>query len=133
MATFSGTPQNLLATFIIRHPGSEDLSATFDVGQDSEDLFAKFEAQATAELFAKFGVAHWEDLKAEFHVGQDSADLKAVVQIAHFEQLKATFIVSKANIPYAELKAHVWIGVNDETTMSQGIDDTTLQAIGVIT
>lgn len=100
-------------------PASADLLAKFEVGQDSADLYAKFEAQTTKNLYAKFIVRQpaSNELKATFHVGQDSADLKAIliVKNANTEDLLSYFIL-----------------INDTGVISQGIDAATLQALGII-
>jgi len=54
---------DLLGNAEIQQLGSADLLGKFDVGQDSQDLLGKFEAQVTVDLLAKFDV------------GQDSQDL----------------------------------------------------------
>ena len=129
-----GIPQDLKAIGTIRQgPVAVNLLARFEVGQGSADLFAKFEAQAIANLFAEFELAQWEDLKAIFEVGQNSADLKGILQVAHYEQLFAKFTVSKANVPYAELEALFWVSYNDSGLMSQGIDASVLEALSKIT
>ena len=116
-------------------PASADLFAKLDVGQDSNELYAKLEVQhtATKDLFAKFEAQATANLKATFDVGQDSEDLKAILQVAHWVRLKGVFVVSKANIPYAQLEAQFWVSYNDSGLMSQGIDASVLQALSKIT
>lgn len=128
-----GIPRQLFSKLIVRNAASANLSATFHVGQDSANLFAKFELQGFEDLFAKFELTQWADLKATFHVGQDSADLKAILQITQWVDLKCVFVVSKANIPYADLLADFWVSFDDTLVTSQGIDAEVLQALTIIT
>jgi len=89
---------------------------------------------ATADLLARFEVGQDSaDLKAEFLLRQETEDLKATMTINQWARLKGVFVVSKANIPYAELEAQFWVSVNDSTVMSQGIDASVLQALTKIT
>ena len=89
---------------------------------------------ATADLFAEFGVKQWSaDLKAIFTVKQWQEDLKAILEVTHSEELKCIFVVSKANIPYAQLEAEFWVSYDDSGLMSQGIDASVLEALGKIT
>jgi len=73
----------LLCNAIIKNVGSAVLYARAEVGQDSRDLFAKFEAQDTQVLYAKGEIrqADLSDLHARAEVGQGSDELfaKAVV------------------------------------------------------
>ena len=53
---------NLLAGLIVRHRSTAEVLGRFEVGQDSQDLLGKFEAQATAELLGKFEAQATADL-----------------------------------------------------------------------
>ena len=77
----------------IRHMATEDLYAKFEA-QAVKDLYAKFEAQATAALKGIFETAQWEDLKGIFIARQSSsAALKGILVIRHSSSaaLKAVF------------------------------------------
>ena len=128
-----GIPRQLFSKFEVRQSGSANLSATFHVGQDSADLFAKVNLTHSVDLFAKFELTQWADLKATFHVGQDSADLFAKLQITQWVDLKCTFVVSKANIPYADLLADFWVSFDDTLVPSQGVSAEVYQALTIIT
>lgn len=95
-----------------------ELKALFEVGQGSTELYAKFEAQAVKDLYAKFETQATADLIGRFHVGQNSAELKAEMVIRGAGSLDAVF--------------GVFLLINDTGVISQGIDASVLQGLGII-
>jgi len=73
----------LLCNAIIKNVGSAVLYARAEVGQDSRDLFAKFEAQDTQVLYVKGEIrqADLSDLHARAEVGQGSDELFAKAEV----------------------------------------------------
>jgi len=79
----------LLGKTEIQHPGSAELLMKFQTGEDSRDLFARFESQTTrdflaraiirnigsAELLGKFEAQATAELLGRVEVGQDSVEL----------------------------------------------------------
>ena len=61
MSTYDGSA-DLKGIYTVKQ-WQEDLKGVFHVGQDSENLYAKFEAQATAALYAKFNTVATAQLK----------------------------------------------------------------------
>lgn len=95
-----------------------ELKALFEVGQGSAELYAKFNMVAVASLYAKFETQATKDLVGRFHVGQNSLEIKAEMVIQHAGALDAVF---------AE-----FLLINDTGVISQGIDASVLQALGII-
>ncbi|MBU0846395.1 hypothetical protein KKH23_04340, partial [Patescibacteria group bacterium] len=88
----------LKGVFIIRLSSSAALKGIFILSMQTGagDLYAKFEAQATAALFADFELAQWEDLKGILVARHSlSAALKGVFIVRHSSSaaLKGIFIV----------------------------------------
>jgi len=73
----------LLCNASIKNIGSAVLYARSEIGQDSRDLFAKFEAQDTQVLYARVVVrqADLRDLYARAEVGQGSGELFAKTEV----------------------------------------------------
>lgn len=71
-----------------------DLKAVFVVAQDSNDLYAKFEAQAVKNLFAEFELQKSEDLKAVFLIRQESEDLFAEFELQTVLDFKTLALIS---------------------------------------
>lgn len=126
---------NLFAKAIIRHSGlanlktlsyitstitgtPAELKALFEVAQGSAELYAKFNMVAVASLYAKFETQATKDLSATFHVGQNSLEIKAEMVIQHAGAVDAVL---------AE-----FLLINDTGVISQGIDASVLQALGII-
>jgi len=91
----------LFCNAIIRNIGSAELYARAEVGQDSRDLLAKFEAQDTLILYA-FGIVRQADLGELFaraEVGQGSGELfaKAVVGQGSVELLGGGIVRNTAS------------------------------------
>lgn len=103
-------------------PASADLFAKGEVRQTSTaELYADFTARksATADFKALLTVRQpgTAELSATFDVGQNSANLKGVmlIQGASTKEMLGYFIL-----------------INDTGVISQGIDASVLQALGVI-
>lgn len=118
----TGGSEELRGEFISRHPGSEDLPALFFRGADDlEELLGELVVrQLTAE-----------ELPGEFNVrGADSEDLlgELVIRRSASEELLGEFIVREAGSQ--ELGAG--FGVSRDDWISQGLNVTVYQALGII-
>jgi hypothetical protein len=106
--SFGGSPNDASSGYIEylaeAENASEDLKATFHVGQDSEDLFADFIVRqtGTADLFSELVIRH-----------TDTQDLFAEFELQKSEDLFADFIV----------RQEASEGLFAEFTIRQGIQD----------
>ena len=97
--------------FIVRHPGTADFKALLTVRQSGTANLS-----ATTYILSTITGTPAE-LSATFHVGQQQLNLKVLMVVQH--------PATKDMLGYFQL-------INDTGVISQGIDASVLQALGII-